>query len=92
MSGQFNKLEALFQQRMAVISALSQANADCLRALQMHAGNDILLMTQSPGQTVVTAQNETNAEIEACNARIEALEADLSQIDLKIENIAKEED
>ncbi|MCV3274255.1 hypothetical protein [Roseobacter sinensis] len=90
MAGQSTTLDSLFQERMYLISALSQANADCLRALQTQSGHSILMMMEQRCSSTVEAQGNTNDEVDACRARIDRLEAELSQLDLKIEHAARE--
>ncbi|WP_298921585.1 hypothetical protein [uncultured Roseobacter sp.] len=91
MTGQSNTLDGLFQKRMSLISALSQANADCLRALQMQSGNSILLLMEEPCPSATTSQDKANNEVDACRARIDRLETELSELDQKIEKAAVKE-
>ncbi|WP_227269276.1 hypothetical protein [Roseobacter weihaiensis] len=91
MTGQSNTLDSLFQKRMSLISALSQANADCLRALQMQSGNSVLLMMEYPCPSTAAAQDQTDDDVDACRKRIDTLEEELLQLDRKIEQAAQEE-
>ncbi|WP_146589837.1 hypothetical protein [Puniceibacterium confluentis] len=70
---------------MSVITALSQANADYLRALQLRSGSDILLLKDDLTPVGQAALNEAETALAACQVRIDTLEQDLARIDLDIQ-------
>ncbi|MDU9004448.1 hypothetical protein [Sedimentitalea todarodis] len=91
MSGQSNTLTGLFEQRMHLIGHLSQENAKHLQFLQRLSGHKVLLMKEPDTEETIIAQEDTQAQLAACQERIETLESEMNRVDKAIAEAAQKE-
>ncbi len=91
MSGQSNDVARLFEMRMQVIGRLSQENAEHLRIVQLRSGQDVLSMKSPDAAEINAAQQDAEAQLEACEQRIGKLELELAEIDKEIATAAQKE-
>ncbi len=88
MTGQSRDIQAIFEARLVVIQAISQANSENLRLNQIASGMMILdLKDEEDGANIAPAGAEREAvetALETCRDRIEMLEAELAQLDREL--------
>lgn len=92
MPGQSTDIAGLFEKRMQVIGKISQETAEHMRLLQLSSGAQVLLMKASEAEAGDAAQQDAEAQLEACQHRLDALELELAGVDEQIATATQKED
>lgn len=85
MPDQRSEINSVLRERITLIGKIAQANAEHLRLLQLLSGTEILLMKDPKSPELMQTMSDTEIGITNSQTGIEALEAELAELDTRIE-------